>query len=126
MNDKMKSDSDLLDLSLEELAAKREEVDMIFKLKFDEERGQALAKIMEYMLKYEISADDIKKHHTGVTRKAQSKSKRKSMEPKYQNPANPEETWAGTGNKPKWLRENLEKGAKVDDFLIKKEGSAKA
>lgn len=38
--------------------------------------------------------------------------------PKYRNPANPEQTWTGRGQKPVWLREKIEQGAKLEDFLI--------
>ncbi|TQV65279.1 MAG: H-NS histone family protein [Halothiobacillaceae bacterium] len=38
---------------------------------------------------------------------------------KYCNPANPEQTWTGRGQKPVWLRERLEQGAHQEDFLIR-------
>lgn len=40
--------------------------------------------------------------------------------PKYQDPAKPENTWAGKGKQPGWLKEKLEAGASLDDFLIDK------
>ena len=40
--------------------------------------------------------------------------------PKYQDPAKPECTWAGKGKQPGWLKEKLEAGASLDDFLIDK------
>lgn len=39
--------------------------------------------------------------------------------PKYQNPKNPAETWAGRGKRPHWLRALLRSGKKLDDFQIK-------
>ncbi len=39
--------------------------------------------------------------------------------PKYQNPKNPSETWAGRGKQPRWLRALLRSGKKLEDFLIK-------
>lgn len=38
--------------------------------------------------------------------------------PKFQNPANPSETWAGRGQQPRWLVSQLKTGKKMDDFLI--------
>ena len=38
--------------------------------------------------------------------------------PKYQNPSDPSETWAGRGKQPRWLVTQLKAGRKVDDFLI--------
>lgn len=41
-------------------------------------------------------------------------------EAKYQNPNNAFQTWAGgKGIKPKWVKEHLANGGKLDDFLIK-------
>ena len=40
--------------------------------------------------------------------------------PKYQDPAKPECTWAGKGKQPGWLKEKLEAGASLEDFLIDK------
>lgn len=39
--------------------------------------------------------------------------------PKYRNPANPAQTWAGRGMQPKWLAEAIGKGATLDDYLIR-------
>jgi DNA-binding protein H-NS len=38
--------------------------------------------------------------------------------PKYRNPENPAETWAGRGLKPRWLTAAIKAGKKQDDFLI--------
>ena len=39
--------------------------------------------------------------------------------PKYRNPQNPAETWAGRGLRPKWLTAALKGGKSADDFLIR-------
>jgi DNA-binding protein H-NS len=38
--------------------------------------------------------------------------------PKYRNPKNRSETWAGRGKQPLWLRAQLSSGKKLTDFLI--------
>jgi DNA-binding protein H-NS len=38
--------------------------------------------------------------------------------PKYRNPKNPGETWAGRGKQPRWLAAQLRSGKKLNDFLI--------
>jgi DNA-binding protein H-NS len=38
--------------------------------------------------------------------------------PKYRNPKNPAETWAGRGKQPRWLKAQLRSGKKLDDFRI--------
>jgi DNA-binding protein H-NS len=45
---------------------------------------------------------------------------RKAVADKYCNPKNPEQSWSGRGKRPKWLQEMLDKGAKLESFLIKK------
>jgi DNA-binding protein H-NS len=40
--------------------------------------------------------------------------------PKYRNPENRRETWAGRGRQPLWLKAQLRSGKKLDDFLIRK------
>lgn len=39
--------------------------------------------------------------------------------PKYRNPANPSETWAGRGQQPKWLVVETRNGRTLEEFLIK-------
>jgi DNA-binding protein H-NS len=39
--------------------------------------------------------------------------------PKYRNPNNRSETWAGRGKQPRWLRAQLRTGKRLSDFLIR-------
>jgi DNA-binding protein H-NS len=43
---------------------------------------------------------------------------RGKVAPKYRNPANPSETWAGRGLKPRWLAAALKSGKKLEHFSI--------
>jgi DNA-binding protein H-NS len=43
---------------------------------------------------------------------------RGAVAPKYRNPENPAETWAGRGLRPRWLAAALKTGKTLDDFLI--------
>jgi DNA-binding protein H-NS len=38
--------------------------------------------------------------------------------PKFRNPVQPEETWAGRGKQPRWLLAQLKNGKKLEDFRI--------
>jgi DNA-binding protein H-NS len=38
--------------------------------------------------------------------------------PKFRNPAQPGETWAGRGKQPRWLTAQLRSGKKLDEFRI--------
>src|ERR1700729_3920140 len=41
-----------------------------------------------------------------------------AVAPKYRNPENPTETWAGRGLKPRWLVAAMKGGKKLEDFAI--------
>ena len=43
-----------------------------------------------------------------------------SVAPKYRNPDQPSETWAGRGKQPRWLVAQLRAGKRIDDFRIMK------
>jgi DNA-binding protein H-NS len=49
---------------------------------------------------------------------------RGKVAPKYRNPENPSETWAGRGLKPRWLTAAIKTGKKLEHFSIA--ASAKA
>jgi DNA-binding protein H-NS len=54
---------------------------------------------------------------------------RGKVAPKYRNPENPAETWAGRGLKPRWLAAAIKAGKKLEDFSISgtgKDGAAKS
>jgi hypothetical protein len=44
----------------------------------------------------------------------------RKVAPKYRNPTNTKETWAGRGMKPKWLVTALKGGKKLESFAVKK------
>ena len=43
--------------------------------------------------------------------------------PKYRNPDQPSETWAGRGKRPRWLLKQLKSGKRIDDFRIMRAAS---
>ena len=54
--------------------------------------------------------------------KARKTTKGKStgkVAPKYRNPDNSSETWAGRGQQPRWLAAEMAKGKKIEDYLIR-------
>ena len=54
-----------------------------------------------------------------------SKMKARKVAPKYRNPKNRSETWAGRGAMPRWMAAEIKKGKKREDFAISK-SAAKA
>jgi DNA-binding protein H-NS len=51
--------------------------------------------------------------------KTNGHGKRRSLAPKFRNPAKPSETWAGRGNRPRWLIAALKSGKKLEAFAVK-------
>jgi DNA-binding protein H-NS len=44
--------------------------------------------------------------------------RRGAVAPKYRNPENPAETWAGRGLRPRWLAAAIKGGKSLEDFAI--------
>lgn len=45
-------------------------------------------------------------------------SKKRTVAPKYQNPADQSQTWSGRGRKPGWVEDLIASGGNLDDCLI--------
>jgi DNA-binding protein H-NS len=43
---------------------------------------------------------------------------RATVKPKYRNPENPSQTWAGRGVKPRWMQALIAQGSTMEDFRI--------
>jgi DNA-binding protein H-NS len=57
---------------------------------------------------------------SGKGTKARGRGGRKGpVAPKYRNPKDPSQTWAGRGLQPLWIRDAIKSGKKLDSFLIK-------
>ena len=56
---------------------------------------------------------------TKTARKSTKGYKLGKVAPKYRNPQNPADTWAGRGQQPKWMASQIAAGRKLEDFLIK-------
>ena len=54
-----------------------------------------------------------------TARKSTKGYKLGKVAPKYRNPQNPADTWAGRGQQPKWMSTQIAAGRKLEDFLIK-------
>jgi DNA-binding protein H-NS len=60
-------------------------------------------------------------HHDprGTRGKGRGRGTRGRVAPKYRNPKDPSQTWAGRGLRPLWMRDAIKSGKKLDSFLIK-------
>jgi DNA-binding protein H-NS len=63
-----------------------------------------------------LDAFDVK---SGSKPRTNGHGKRRTLAPKFRNPAKPSETWAGRGNRPRWLIAALKSGKKLEAFAVK-------
>jgi len=55
---------------------------------------------------------------TGRRRKKIGRRFYPTVSPKFRNPDQPSQTWAGRGKQPRWLTAHLRLGKRIDDFRI--------
>lgn len=68
--------------------------------------------------KYKLTLDDIEVAMGSAKGGKGSKLKGKKLKPKYRNPADKTQTWAGRGIQPRWLVAALKSGKRLEDFSI--------
>src|SRR5712672_2148008 len=98
----------LKSMSIDKLSKLREQVDAALSSKVIEERRA----VQDQLGKLERLGTN------GLRLKGGRGGLRGPVAPKYRNPANPTETWAGRGLKPRWLAAALKSGKKLEDFSI--------
>src|SRR5690606_12553548 len=105
---------DITHLSVEELKRLQAEAESLIASKKDQEIEDAYQQILAVAEKVGVTAEQL----PAVGASDRRKSSRTSVEPRYRSKSNPDDTWTGRGKQPRWLVAELEKGAKLDDFLI--------
>jgi DNA-binding protein H-NS len=96
----------LKSMSIGKLSKLKEQVDIILRTKVADERRTLeadLAKLSRF------STSQLRTKGPGA---------RGPVAPKYRNPDNPSETWAGRGLKPRWLAAAIKAGKKLEHFSI--------
>jgi DNA-binding protein H-NS len=106
------SSANLKAMSFDKLSKLRDQVDAVLNAKVAEERRAVQSRLNEL--------DRLAVH--GARAKGAGRGLRGAVPPKYRNPANPAETWAGRGLKPRWLAAALKSGKKLEDFSIEASG----
>ena len=99
---------DLKSMSLEALWSLHEQVNSVLASKIVAEKAQ-----LERRLQQLGQAPSVAAKKTSHERRPYPQ-----VFPKYRNPAQPGETWAGRGKQPRWLTAQLKSGKKLDDFRI--------
>jgi len=108
----------LSSLSMDELWALHEEIGGLLSDKIAAEKRELEVRLAK--LNRGITPGKIKTSQPELKVSERRKLRRKypPVLPKFQNPADPSETWAGRGKQPRWLVSQLKAGKKISDFLI--------
>jgi DNA-binding protein H-NS len=97
----------LKSMSIERLSSLRDKVDATLRAKVAETRRDLEAKL-----------NSLSGVGLGSGRTLPRIGPRGPVAPKYRNPENPSETWAGRGLRPRWLTAAVKSGRKLEEFLI--------
>jgi DNA-binding protein H-NS len=100
-----------VEAKIRELQAKAEALKVVEK--------PGIKQLRDVLRKYKLTSDDIGLAlGDGIYGRKRSKLAGRKVKPKYRNPANKNETWAGRGKQPKWIVAALKSGKKLEDFAI--------
>ena len=103
------SDFNFDTMSLNELKRLKRDLDKAITNFDDRRKTEARRDLEEKAREYGFSLSEL----TGA-----KTTKRGTVEPKYRNPSNPEQTWSGRGRQPIWFREAIVAGTEPDDLKI--------
>ena len=105
---------DISNLTVEQLKKLQIEAEALIVSKKDEAVETAYAQILEIAQQAGLTVEQI----LGFGSTKRKKGTRKAVEPRYRSKTNPANSWTGRGKQPRWLVAEIEKGAKLEDFLI--------
>jgi DNA-binding protein H-NS len=98
----------LKSMKIDALVGLKKRIDSVLASKVSDER-RALESELAKLTRFESG---------GTRSKSMARGVRGKVAPKYRNPENPTETWAGRGLRPRWLAAAIKAGKKLDDFNI--------
>jgi len=99
---------DLESMSMDELWSLHEQVALVLTRKISAEKALLEQRLREIGQSTAGSAKEV----------SHARRPYPQVFPKYRNPTQPSETWAGRGKQPRWLTAQLRSGKKLDDFRI--------
>lgn len=105
---------DISNLSVEELTRLTEEAAVLIESKKDQAIEDAYNQIIQIAETAGMTLEQFIEYGSHKRKK----TTRKVVEPRYRNKNNSADTWTGRGKKPRWLVAELDKGAKLEDFII--------
>lgn len=100
-------------LDIVQLQALKLHADELIEKKQKEQLDDAYEQLLEIASSVGLSLEALIEH--GQNKKTVNK---RTVEPRYKNPDDAEQTWTGRGKKPRWVMDQLEKGKTLDDLLI--------
>lgn len=104
---------DLSKLDLDELKKLRADVDKAIKNYEARRKQEALAAAEATAKEMGFTLSEL------MGEAAKGKGRKGALNPpKYRHPENPALTWSGRGRQPAWIKEGLEAGKSLEDFLI--------
>ena len=103
-----RSNMNLKSMSIDKLMKLKDQIDTTLHAKVADERSALQAKL-DKLSRLSTSPASSRGLRLGA---------RGPVAPKYRNPENPTETWAGRGLKPRWLAAALKGGKKLEHFSI--------
>lgn len=105
---------DISNLSVEELRKLTAQAEALIESKKDQAIEDAYNEIIKIADAAGLSLEQFIEYGSHKRKK----TTRKAVEPRYRNKNNAAETWTGRGKQPRWLVAELEKGGKLQDYLI--------
>ncbi|WP_336151778.1 H-NS histone family protein [Acinetobacter ursingii] len=105
---------DIQDLTVEELQNLQQEAKQLIETKKEENITQAYEQILNIAELVGFTVPDLLAWGQQRTKV----KTRKPVLPRYMSKTNVNDTWTGRGKRPHWLVAEINKGAKLEDFLI--------
>jgi DNA-binding protein H-NS len=113
----------LKQFSIDDLLTLRDRINAMLESRVDRERHD-LETRLKRLQRFKAASIGPRKEKPAMSAAKKLANKRnpkatKKVAPKYHNPENPSETWAGRGLQPRWLRAAMNSGGKsLEDFRI--------
>ncbi len=104
---------DITTLSLSQLKDLQQQIPAEIKRREKEEKGKVLEELKSLAVARGFSLDQLLKSDSG-----DSKIKGRTVQAKYRNPLNAEQTWTGRGRKPQWVIDQLAAGKTIESLAI--------
>jgi DNA-binding protein H-NS len=112
--------TDFNSLSLDELSALHDKVAALLTSRLNAEKRLLEKRLASLQSRTTALSSDNRQHRASSERRVRRYYP--EVVPKYRNPADPSETWAGRGKQPRWLRAQLQSGKRIENFLIDQAG----